>query len=280
MAEAEAPRSGRTKLWFIFILFVILLAVIAYLAGQLNAHRYFLVQESRSLVVHRGAPFPFVTRPFVPRNDSERIAYAPILLSARDTPPGRQAFDDRAGLDHGIFVLLHKRLEEEFYGGRVANMERVQAAMQRISQLTGLSDEDRQNLRALSGDYAYVQARDMVEGLPQLLRRARHLCDQAETEGSGKLGDPRQLAAQIARWSQVFSQAGLSESLQPTTRFSGPTLGPAQPQIPAQPSPQEQEQEPKVESSATSTKGSPTATPLAPLHPMAPSPTTPRALTP
>ena len=230
MSESETKSSGHGKLWLVFSLVVILLAVIAYLSGQLNAHRYYLVKQKHSLVVHRGAPIPFVTRPFVARTQSERVAYAPILLTSRDTVPARQAFDDRSELDHGIFVILHQRLQNEFYGGMVANMERVEAAMKRIHQLTGLSDQDRQDLRALAGDYAYIEAKEIIDGLPQQVRRARRLCDQAETEGSGKLGDPKKLAEIIAHWSLVFSQAGLSEALPPAAmRFSGPNLNP-QPQ--------------------------------------------------
>lgn len=238
MSESEIKSTGHGKLWLVFSLVVALLAVIAYLSGQLNAHRYYLVKQNRSLVVHRGAPIPFVTRPFVAHTQAERVAYAPILLTSRDSVPARQAFEDRSELDHGIFVILHQRLQSEFYGGMVPNMERVDAAMQRIKLLTGLTDQDRQDLRALAGDYAYIEAKELVDGLPQQLRRARRLCDQAETEGSGKLGDPKKLAEKIAHWSLVFSQAGLSDALPPaTTRFSGPNLAPTAPALPPPPAP-------------------------------------------
>lgn len=226
MSESETKRTGHGKLWLVFSLVIALLAVIAYLSGQLNAHRYYLVKQNRSLVVHRGAPIPFVTRPFVAHTQSERIAYAPLLLNSRDTVSSRQSFDSRSELDHGIFVILYKGLQSEFYGGVSVNLDRVDAAMKRIQQLTGLTDQDRQDLRTLAGDYAYIQAKELVDGLPQQFRRARLLCDQAETEGSGKLGDPKKLAEIIAHWSLVFSQAGLSDTLPPaTTRFSGPNLG-------------------------------------------------------
>ncbi|MFH1810069.1 MAG: hypothetical protein ABIJ09_15085 [Pseudomonadota bacterium] len=234
MSEAQIPaRGGRIKLLVITILVVGLIGVIAYLAGQLNAHRYYLVHEERALVIYRGASIPLVTRPFVPINEDERTAYAPIIVPARWDGSKRLTFNDRSELDRGIYQIIDKRLREEFYGGRGPSMERIDTDMKRVQALSGLSDDDRRALAELQGDYAFLKAREIVDGLPERLRHARRLCDQAEDQGTGKLGDPRDLSLRLAQWMRMLSPeaatapipAAAAESpLPPALPFAPPAL--------------------------------------------------------
>jgi len=235
MAEAQSRGGGRVKLLFIMIVVVACLGVIAYLAGQLNVHRYYLVLAERELVVHRGAPIPFVTKPYAPQTEADRVAYAPIRVPARWNGPRRESYGDRAALDRAIFALMQERLRNEFYSGRLPNLERVDAAMERVAQLAGLTDDDRRQLEELRGDYSYLKAREIIEGLPVRLNEARRLCDEAEQLGTGKLGDPKQLSRRLGQWMQLIANSAVAQPLPPaqTPAVAAPLFPEVAPPTPA-----------------------------------------------
>jgi len=200
-------------------------------------------------------------KPFVPINEMERTAYAPIPLPLRWDGPARQSFDDRGELDRGIYAIIDKRLRDEFYSGRGPAMERVDADMRRVQALGGLSDDDRKALVELQGDYAYLQAREIVDGLPERLRQARRLCDQAEDQGTGKLGDPRELSTRLGQWMRLLTPDG--------------ALLPVVPATPAAPAPLEPALPPLAPLPPTAPTPSPEAAPVAPPVPPPAAPTAP-----
>jgi len=265
MEEGQARGGGRVKLLLVTILVVACIGVIAWLAGQLNVHRYYLIRADRELVVHRGAPIPFVTRAFEPKTEAERIAYAPVRIPARWVGPSRESFSDRPAMDRALFAVMQKRLSDEFYSGRLPNLERVDTDMRRVDHLSGLSDEDRRDLEELRGDYAYLKARELIEGLPTRLQEARRLCDLAEQQGTGKLGDPRQLSRRLAMWMQLVANSTVAQPLPP-----------AQVPRPATPLLPELAPKPIVPTPAPSPLPAPAPAPIAPTpetSPLAPGPT-------
>lgn len=237
MAEGQSGGGfRRVKLYAITALIVAALGCILYLAGQLNAHRYYLVREGRNLLVYRGAAFPFMTRQFIPQTAADRVAYSPIRLPARWDGSQRQSFSDRSALDRGIYAMMEKRLRDEFYTGRLPNMERVNGSMMRIKNLSGLSDEDRRGLSEIQGDYAYLKAREIVDGLPESLNEARRLCDLAERQGTGRLGDPREFSQRLSQWMQLLVHTPVVQPLPPTKDDVGATIfAPAAPPVAEEP---------------------------------------------
>lgn len=237
MADAQPRRGSRARPLLLVVLVFCLLGVITYLWGQLNMHSFYLVQKERSLIVSRGAAVPYMTRHFVPQNKQERVAYAPIDLPARWEGPAKMKFADRAELDRGIFNIVEEVLRQEFYGGRLPNMARVDAVMERVRHLTGLTDKDRQNFSTLEGDFAYLKTRQVIDGLPAQLQDARRMCDLAERQGSGQLGDPRQLSARLGRWLDLLARSDLTQPLPPAASGLGEITSPPPPVAPDKPGP-------------------------------------------
>ncbi|MBN2360608.1 MAG: hypothetical protein JXR83_14220 [Deltaproteobacteria bacterium] len=246
MSEAPTEGGGRFKLFLVLAIVIVALCAIGYLAGQLNARTFYLVRDAgdqRLLVVHRGSPLPFYDKPFTPHNDAERAAYAPIRIPANWAGPARQSFGDRAELDRGIYAIVEKELRDELYSGKLPNMDAADAVVRRIDNLSGLTDEDRRGLRELKADYAYLRAKRILDGLPALLDEARRMCDEADRQGTGKLGDPKQLAARATQWQQALQQVNapvapaswylppgfVAPAIQPAVPAAGAPAAPATP---------------------------------------------------
>jgi len=241
MSEAPTEGGSRFKLFLVLAIVIVALCAIGYLAGQLNARTYYLVRDlkdPRLVQVHRGSPLPFYVKPFVAQNDGERAAYAPLQVPATWGGPQKQSFGDRAELDRGIYAIVEKQLREELYTGKLPSMDAADAIMRRIDNLSGLTDEDRRGLRELKADYAYLRAKKILDGLPALLDEARRMCDEADRQGTGKLGDPKQLAARAAQWQQALQQVNAPAAPTPwylPPGFAAPTVQPAAPVTPTAP---------------------------------------------
>lgn len=241
MSEAPTEGGGRFKLFLVLAIVIVALCAIGYLAGQLNARTYYLVRDAkdpRVVLVHRGSPLPFYNKPFVPQNDAERAAYAPLSVPATWGGPTSQSFGDRAELDRGIYAIVEKELRDELYTGKLPNMDAADAIMRRIDNLSGLTDEDRRGLRELKADYAYLRAKKILDGLPALLDEARRMCDEADRQGTGKLGDPKQLAARATQWQQALQQVNAPAPQSPwylPPGFVSPAGVPVAPATPAPP---------------------------------------------
>jgi len=193
MAEAEAerrwgkPASGKST--FLSLAVVLLLGLVGWLLAERNARLYFLVFEDGTLSVKRGVLFPVGKTAFKTDDPALAAAYAPLK-----PPPGakvdeERGFDDRAGLDQGLYDLLARWSRDDLAGGKPEGVERALEWLSRADKLAGLSAAQRDDLRALRAESGWFEARQLLEKAADALRQARERLRLTSASSSPHAGD-------------------------------------------------------------------------------------------
>jgi hypothetical protein len=163
MAEAK-PSSGGLSRLVLWVLILVLLAAVWYLASERNQRRFHTVAQNGALVVERGRFFPTGTAA------SEDKAYAPIPVPAGEKAPGEMEFDDQNALDRFLFDILASWAQ----GLAKKNDTRAAAALvERASGLPGLTGAQVQQLSAMSADLSWDDAQTDVGSAAKLVEAAR-----------------------------------------------------------------------------------------------------------
>jgi hypothetical protein len=165
------PASGTSALVAIAIL--ALVGVVLWLLSERNARQWSLVHEDGVLAVKKGILFPVGRQAFKTDDPALAQAYAPLK-----PPPGakldeERTFDDRAGLDQALYELLARWTRDDV---ATENPERVERALQwlgRADRLAGLSQAQREDLRALRAEAGFFEGRQLLERSGEALREAR-----------------------------------------------------------------------------------------------------------
>ena len=157
--------AGNILTKFLTFLFVLaLLGAVGVLLSELNARTYKLTQEGGILRVMKGRLLPLGTEPYRPGLPALAEAYAPVDL--KNHSPGNLTelqFKERDELDRALFGLLESIARPLVMSEKPADLEQGLALLHRMDKLPGLSDEQRQALKALQSEVAFYQARVLLD---------------------------------------------------------------------------------------------------------------------
>ncbi len=184
MLKRVQERGGVMRVFVIILVilgFLATLGAVGYLLSDINHRRYrFMVLHDDKagvdrLLVQRGLRLPMGFENYVPEAEALREAYAPI-----EVPQGksvgdmdREVFDDRTDLTRAMFALLAgwARESSSAENQEVANIATVFVA--RCELLPGLSEQQRIELKTLRADFAYLNAKRLVQQAQSLLKEAK-----------------------------------------------------------------------------------------------------------
>ncbi len=169
--EGRARSPGRS--WMVSLLIVALLAVVAWLVAERNARQWFLLPEDGQLVVKKGVLFLTGRSSFKTDDPALAQTYAPLRPPPGVPLPPEQAFDDRAGLDQGIYEVLSRWAHDDIASEEPQRLERGLAYVARAERLPGISAAQREDLRRLRGESGFYEAKALLERSAEELRLAR-----------------------------------------------------------------------------------------------------------
>jgi hypothetical protein len=169
---AARPHSTGRSL-AITALVLVLLAAVLWLASERNARQWFLVPEDGQLVVKKGVLFLTGRSSFKTDDPTLAQTYAPLRPPLGAPPPAEQAFDDRGGLDQGIYDILSRWARDDISSEDPQRLERGLAYITRAERLPGVSAAQRDDLRKLRGESGFYEAKSLLERGAEDLRLAR-----------------------------------------------------------------------------------------------------------
>lgn len=165
------PASGKSAMVAIAIL--ALVGVVLWLLAERNARQWSLVYDDGWLTVKKGILFPVGRQAFKTDDPALAQAYAPLK-----PPPGakldeERTFDDRAGLDQALYELLARWTRDDIATEKPELVERALQWLGRADRLAGLSQAQREDLRALRAEAGFFEGRQLLEKSADALREAR-----------------------------------------------------------------------------------------------------------
>ena len=146
-----------------WVLVLLLLALVLWLASERNARTWYLVPDEGRLVVMRGMMAPLGRRTFESSDPVLAQAYAPLVAPPGRPLPSEASFDDRAQLDQALYDLLAGWAREEIASGDGAHLERGLGYVARAERLPGVSPAQREDLLALRAESGFHEALKLVD---------------------------------------------------------------------------------------------------------------------
>ena len=196
MGESETRPGGRKVVVTLLVLATFGLAgVVVYLLSQLNHRRYQLAVVGEQLVVQRGRMFPVGFATFEPEATDLNAAYAPISLPKGAQAPAGEQVEDRVDIDRALFAVLAGWARERLDAKEDAEFDLATGYVRRCELLPGLSEDQRQELKALRAGLAFRRGKRIVEGVAARLREALDELETAKGLGGTQL---REVDARIA----------------------------------------------------------------------------------
>jgi hypothetical protein len=196
MAGEEAAKKSGAGGVLAWLLVVVLLGAVFWLASERNARHWALAVDNNQLVVQRGRFFPTGAKTIDARDAELGKAYGPIVV-----PPGAKAiegeFEDRTALDRALFDQLlpwAKALAEKADADSQAGS---MALAERASHLPGLSQAQLDQLSSLRGDLAYTAALGELQLAAGMVESARRRLHQAAQHGGKHAVVSAQLGAEL-----------------------------------------------------------------------------------
>ncbi len=178
----QSPSFG-TRLWRAFrnltlgVLFLALAAAAAYGASVVNSHTFRLEVREGQLVVLKGRMLPVGADPWAPSDPQLADAYAPLDLEGNTSVlAAGQRFEERDELDRALFQVLRLLARPRLTSDLPRDLEKALGHVRRAEKLTGLSPEQRSDLKRMQQDLAFYLAqrrldearRELEEALSQL----------------------------------------------------------------------------------------------------------------
>lgn len=171
MPEGDGRKGTSRRSALPRLLAVALAVVVGWLLAERNARQWWLVSEDGRVVVKKGVLFVTGKSAYQPPDPETARTYAPVVL-----PPGlaqpEASFEDRASLDQALFDLLARAARDDIASRQVDRMEKARGYLQRASRLQGLSQAQREELRALQAGTAFQEAVGSLQDGAAALRRA------------------------------------------------------------------------------------------------------------
>lgn len=218
----EAPRGhGRLARLFVGALVLGLAGATLYLLAERNSRFYYLSQEGRRLVIHRGAWLPSGKRPYLPDDPHTARIYAPIELPDDAPSIGERRFSERQDLDRALFDILADLAEERIRSEDEPRRQEGFALVERASLLPGITGTQAERLRSLRAELSFYEGRAHLERAVVELRQAREKLEHA-AESSSVRGES---AATLLRTIAPATEA-LSRALQRSRGWDVPELRP------------------------------------------------------
>ena len=179
MADAERPARGgggfsRLILWLVIVL---LLAGVWWLASERNERHFRVAVAGNQLVIEKGRFFPIGTGP-VPAGDK---MYAPVPLPAGVKPPAEMEFLDQNALDRWLFDTLSAWAKESSQKG---DTRTAAALVDRASALPGLTGVQLSDLARMRADLAWDDAQTDLANATQAVEAARRKLEMVR-QGNG-----------------------------------------------------------------------------------------------
>jgi hypothetical protein len=191
MAEEERrwgkPAGGKSALTVAAVL--VLLGAVAWLVSERNARHYALVYEDGLLSVKKGLLFPVGAQTFKTSDPALAEAYAPIKPPEGAKLDEEQTFDDRAGLDQGLYELLARWARDDIGTERPEMVERALTWIGRAEKLQQISAAQRADLANLRAESGFFEARQLLEKSAEGLRQARERLRLTAGSASPHAGD-------------------------------------------------------------------------------------------
>jgi hypothetical protein len=144
-----------------------------YALSRLNSRTYSLEVRDGRLVVLKGRLLPTGAEPWQPADPALADAYAPIELEGNTalTVVG-VTYPERDELDRALFGVLFALASPRIASDSPKDLEQALAYVRRAERLSGLSAEQRTQLKKAQGDLAFYLARVRLD-------EARHQLEEA-----------------------------------------------------------------------------------------------------
>jgi hypothetical protein len=190
-----------------FLLILALAGAVAWLLAQVHAKTFAVEQHESDLWIVRGRELPLGFAPYRPADKVLAQAYAPIPLVG-DSPGEllNAPFDDRDALDQALFRTFKGWIEARLESDDNDRLAQAIKLLKRAELLTGISAEQRDQLKDLKAKGAYVEGRARLEEAEVALREAvgqLKLAAETRTRYSREAGDLYErtsaLAEQLSR---------------------------------------------------------------------------------
>lgn len=183
---AGNPNGGamsRLKRLVIGLLVLALTVSTLFLLAERNRRFYFLSAEGNELVVQRGTWIPYTKETYVPDDEGQKAAYAPIAIPAGVALVSEQRFEERPDLDRALFDILAGWADARVRSGEPAQLREGLALVARAAMLPGISGEQGARLHSLQAELAWFEGRERLEEAGKLIKEARRQLELA-TEAS------------------------------------------------------------------------------------------------
>lgn len=155
-----------------WVLVLVLLGVVLWLASERNARTWYLVPDEGRIVVMRGVMLPVGRHAFEAPEPALAQAYAPIVPPPGKALPLEKSFEERSLLDQSMFELLSGWTREEIATADPVRLDRALGYLGRAEKLPGLSPAQRDELEGLRAESGFHEARRLVAKAAGELRDA------------------------------------------------------------------------------------------------------------
>lgn len=159
---------------FLVLLFIVALGGAALvLFSALHAKTWAVEQHENELWIVKGRQMPVGFEPYRPTDKVLAAAYAPVPLMGDS--PGELViapYDDRDALDQALFRTFKSWIEARLDSEDAERLNQAFKLLKRIELLTGVSAEQREQLKDLQAKVAYVEGRARLDDAELALREA------------------------------------------------------------------------------------------------------------
>ncbi len=183
MADAaqvqKSGSGGRALLWLVIL---VLLGAVWWLASERNERKYTLSARDGVLQISRGRFFPTGTAAIGP-DDPEGKLYAGIALQAGPKTMPEVEYDDQGALDCALYDLLSATAHALAKKGDKASFTEADALAKRLSGLRGLTAEELGDLSGLRAELAFWSAGSDVQAAVNAIASARRKLEEVRANG-------------------------------------------------------------------------------------------------
>lgn len=227
-----ARRGGSgTRAAVAWVLVLLLLGLVLWLASERNARTWYLVPDEGRLVVMRGVMLPVGRHAFEASDPALAQAYAPVVPPPGKTLPPEQSFDERSLLDQKLFELLAGWAREEIASADPVRLDRALGYLGRAEKLPGLSPAQRDELDGLRAESGFHEARRLVVKAAGELRDAADKLRRAAASRSARAPEANALLRDVE---PALDAALAAERAAGVREKPTPAEAPAAPQAPAE----------------------------------------------
>jgi hypothetical protein len=181
---------------------------VVFLLSQLNARTFTLELQSDHLVVMKGRMLPWGAVPYQPGDARLADTYAPIPLEGQPVPNLlTQRFTERDELDRALFPVLEGLARPRIAKDEPALVERGVYYLRRAERLSGLTEEQRNAVKAMMAEVAYYQARQKLDEARRLIAEALAQLKLASESDNRHSSNATQMLSKVTPSTTALEQA-------------------------------------------------------------------------